>query len=510
MNARASRKLSDDDVGSVLGEDTFSAESIISTVSEKHITVSLSEVEKSVLNPRKTQNPKYHEIKESIRHRGLDQPPRLTKRTPDQLKWEIAYGGNSRLDILWDLHNEYKDLAAKAESIPEKIEFDQKANSFLQFDAVCIEWKGEINALTGHVVENEVHSPMLFIEKALAAKDLKDLFEKDLRDPDKISAYAVHGVKKTLGADQSIGTRPLARLITSTGWPIDAGNLSRYMYAATDLANLMPQALWAGAGHDAVARIKKIGSTYFQFLSEQVNDEEMARELFATLWAETLHSNDGETILWDQLRLSMAKLLSKHIDLDSQSISSEIDALLTKPKKAAQQAAEKSTSPEEVDNISTQPDSTSTENAVDTKNIPKDNSLEEANTANSQSGNSQTTALDLAKQIANKWALAELLTTSGESKKYIGFAISAPASPFEQDDDSRYIWWRLLTTCCFDVETLEELCSQAFGKNVNAAKAFSETSFFFMTNMERRADLKSLRKLEDNISESLVKNIGEG
>ncbi|MBG4277335.1 ParB N-terminal domain-containing protein, partial [Pseudomonas aeruginosa] len=43
-------------------------------------------------NPRTTRNPKYDELKESIRHRGLDTPPPVTRR-PGEDKYRIRNGG---------------------------------------------------------------------------------------------------------------------------------------------------------------------------------------------------------------------------------------------------------------------------------------------------------------------------------------------------------------------------------------------------------------------------------
>ena len=53
-------------------------------------------------NPRTTRNPKFDELKESIRQRGLDTPPPVTRR-PGEDKFRIRNGGNTRLAILNEL-----------------------------------------------------------------------------------------------------------------------------------------------------------------------------------------------------------------------------------------------------------------------------------------------------------------------------------------------------------------------------------------------------------------------
>lgn len=70
--------------------------------------VALDQLRAFDLNPRITRNPNYDEIKESIRHRGLEHPPQITQR-PGELFYIIANGGNTRLAILNDLWLETHD-----------------------------------------------------------------------------------------------------------------------------------------------------------------------------------------------------------------------------------------------------------------------------------------------------------------------------------------------------------------------------------------------------------------
>ncbi|WP_414446374.1 ParB family protein [Citrobacter europaeus] len=70
--------------------------------------VALDQLRAFDLNPRITRNPNYDEIKESIRHRGLEHPPQITQR-PGEPFYIIANGGNTRLAILNDLWLETHD-----------------------------------------------------------------------------------------------------------------------------------------------------------------------------------------------------------------------------------------------------------------------------------------------------------------------------------------------------------------------------------------------------------------
>ena len=56
-------------------------------------------------NPRFLRNPLYDELKASIRERGLDQPPPITRR-PGDASFIIRNGGNTRLAILGELWQE--------------------------------------------------------------------------------------------------------------------------------------------------------------------------------------------------------------------------------------------------------------------------------------------------------------------------------------------------------------------------------------------------------------------
>jgi hypothetical protein len=59
-------------------------------------------------DPRVKRNPAYAEIKASIRERGLDAPPAITRR-PGETHYIIRNGGNTRLAILRELWSETKE-----------------------------------------------------------------------------------------------------------------------------------------------------------------------------------------------------------------------------------------------------------------------------------------------------------------------------------------------------------------------------------------------------------------
>ena len=74
----------------------------------KYITVTLDKLRPYEHNPRKTRNPNFEMIKESIRRRGLDHKPNITQR-PGEPFYIIADGGNTRIQALKELFTETQD-----------------------------------------------------------------------------------------------------------------------------------------------------------------------------------------------------------------------------------------------------------------------------------------------------------------------------------------------------------------------------------------------------------------
>ncbi len=71
-------------------------------VADTPMVVTLDELRPYELDPRLTRNPLYDEIKASIRERGLDAPPPITRR-PGSDHYIIRNGGNTRPAILREL-----------------------------------------------------------------------------------------------------------------------------------------------------------------------------------------------------------------------------------------------------------------------------------------------------------------------------------------------------------------------------------------------------------------------
>ncbi len=69
------------------------------------IELSIDDIQPFNLNPRRSPNPRYADIKDSIFNDGLMHPPNVTRRSSSE-PWIIADGGNTRLEILHELRDE--------------------------------------------------------------------------------------------------------------------------------------------------------------------------------------------------------------------------------------------------------------------------------------------------------------------------------------------------------------------------------------------------------------------
>lgn len=77
-------------------------------VADTPMLVTLEQLRPYEHNPRFIRNPLYDDLKASIRERGLDQPPPITRR-PGEQHFIIRNGGNSRLAILGELWQETRE-----------------------------------------------------------------------------------------------------------------------------------------------------------------------------------------------------------------------------------------------------------------------------------------------------------------------------------------------------------------------------------------------------------------
>jgi ParB family protein of integrating conjugative element (PFGI_1 class) len=127
------------------------------------ILVPVMQVQTYDRNPRRTINPKFDEIKESIRAVGLLTPFNITRR-PGEAHFIVCGGGNTRLVILQQLFQEgYAQF--------ERVELTFKA------------WRGDADAIAGHIGENDQRGEMCFWDRAVGVMDIKVALEAASGNP---------------------------------------------------------------------------------------------------------------------------------------------------------------------------------------------------------------------------------------------------------------------------------------------------------------------------------------
>lgn len=162
-------------------------------------------------NPRTSRNPRYDEIKASIKARGLDTVPKVT-RDPDgdPNKYIFSDGGNTRYQILTELWQETGE------------------ERFFRIHVLVKPWPGRLQCVIGHLAENDVRGDLSFIEKARGIHKARTIYEEQL--------------------GKSVSLRELSTLLTREGLPVHNSTISRMEDALKYLFPWMPDLLESGLG----------------------------------------------------------------------------------------------------------------------------------------------------------------------------------------------------------------------------------------------------------------------
>ncbi len=253
------------------------------------IRINLTQVIPYINNPRKTRNPKFDEIKESIRAAGLDTPPDVTRESPSD-PYMIRNGGNTRLEILNELWDETQDPR------------------FYEFDCIFHPWTNEFDLFIAHVKENELRGQMSFIERALAAKRAKDEFE--------------------LVDGKSISTNQLSKRLSEKGWPIDHSNLGQLLYAEASLLPLLPRTFWeVGLGIDRVKQIRKLLDYCSNYWNQVATPEDGN---FQEILQKVCEKLDGDGFDVERLEYDLCGEMSRAMGGGVSAVQSQIQALAEK------------------------------------------------------------------------------------------------------------------------------------------------------------------------------------
>ncbi len=226
-------------------------------LAEQGIVVELDELRPYDRNPRTLRNPKYEEIKESIREVGLKHAPVVTQRPGDD-KYMISDGGNTRLQILRELYEETGD------------------KRFRKFHCIYRPWVSEAHILAGHLSENETRGDLSWIEKSLGTQQLKETLEAE--------------------AGKTLSQRELAKRAKELGFALNQGHISRMLYTVEHFWPTLPMTLESGMGKDQVQKLINYREACLLIWRRC---DAKPEEDFGPAWHETMSyfDHEGQTVL---------------------------------------------------------------------------------------------------------------------------------------------------------------------------------------------------------------------
>ena len=112
-------------------------------------------------NPRRSINPNYDEIKETIRVKGVLNQLTVTRR-PNTTNYMVYGGGNTRLKIVQELDREHPGNPL-----------------YSHMKVVYRAWRGEADVIAAHLIENEARGDTSFWDKACGLIELKKEMEAE-------------------------------------------------------------------------------------------------------------------------------------------------------------------------------------------------------------------------------------------------------------------------------------------------------------------------------------------
>lgn len=295
-------------------------------LTQSNLTVTLDDLQPYDLNPRRSKNPKYNEIRDSIENVGLKNSFKITRRHPDDNKYSIRDGGNTRLEALQELYLKYKEKAEQADiEDADKQTYLQKADSFYRINCVFVPFSDDIDALSNHMIENEARCGTKFIERALVVAQYRKLF----REQDEKNALE----KGEEFEYKPLSSRALAERISALGWMISYSHISRYNYATNTLIKYIPDALWAGVGHSVANKISALYKAYKTFWLATAHGKAHPEDI-DDLFYTTLSEFDDEKVDIDGFTKTLDMELDPIVNMASASITAEINALLRNSKRS--------------------------------------------------------------------------------------------------------------------------------------------------------------------------------
>ncbi|AGW91621.1 integrating conjugative element ParB [Ralstonia pickettii DTP0602] len=266
-----------------------SATALTDPIADTPMIVTLDQLRPYDHDPRVKRNPAYEEIKASIRERGLDAPPAITRR-PSEVHYIIRNGGNTRLAILRELWAETKQ------------------ERFFRMSCLFRPWpeRGEIAALTGHLAENELRGGLTFIERALGVEKAREFYEQE--------------------TGSTLTQSELARRLTADGYPVQQSRISRMQEAVCYLLPAIPTVLYGGLGRHQVERLAVLRKACEHTWERRALGRDLAVD-FASLFQDVLSQFDAQPdgFSFQRVQDELAGQMAELLDTDYDTLSLEID-----------------------------------------------------------------------------------------------------------------------------------------------------------------------------------------
>lgn len=192
-------------------------------VNEVAMVLTLDQLRPNPDNPRKSRNPRFDEIKASIKARGMDQIPKVTRNPDYPDVFIFSDGGNTRYQILCELWQETGD------------------ESFYRIHTIFKPWPGRLKCVIGHLAENEVRGDLSYIEKAFGVHKARVIQEEQF--------------------GRTVTLRELSVLLNEEGYPIDYSSISRMEDTLNYLYPHMPRLLESGMSRGQVIPLLALRSS---------------------------------------------------------------------------------------------------------------------------------------------------------------------------------------------------------------------------------------------------------
>lgn len=278
---------------SCFDQQSSSAEGCARPSKETAMIVTLDQLRPYEFNPRVMRNPNYDDIKASIRQRGLDTPPPITRR-PDQDYYIIANGGNTRLSILNELWQETHD------------------ERFWRIHCLYRPWggtskqlmHGELRCLIGHLAENDLHGKLSFIERALGISKARELYQH-------VEQY-------------QLSQRELAERLRKDGYPINQSQISRMEQTLEYLHPYIPQVLYAGLGRPQIEKLLSMRTAALRIWEQHATDDLGSFEnIFSS--ALSLFNDQPEEFCFELVQDELLGLLSQALNVDYNLLMLDLD-----------------------------------------------------------------------------------------------------------------------------------------------------------------------------------------